>query len=99
MALRPNSTSFAPGTGAQQTPPSVFNKSSSSASSSSPSPAPSSNIAQSIANKTYSPKNKVFPRGAQGKRGQTQRKFDKNGRLAEEALSADLIIETVLCIT
>jgi hypothetical protein len=95
MALRPNTASFTPGTGSQQPPPSVFNKSSGSVGGSSSSSAPSSSATQSIPSKAHSAKNKAFPKGAQGKRGQTQRKFEKSSRLAEEALSADPIIETV----
>lgn len=97
MALRPNASPFAPGTGAQSSPV-ALNKQASFSGSSTPSPAPSSSTAQSVPNKTPArppPKTKGLPRGSQGKRGQTQRGFGKKARLADDALTADPIIETV----
>jgi hypothetical protein len=98
MALRPNANPFTPGPGGIQTSSTISNKQSSFINSSTPSPVPPSSLTQSIANKTASrppAKSKTFPRGNQGKRGQTQRKYEKKGRLTDEALIADPVIETV----
>jgi len=97
MALRPNASPFAPGTGGQPSS-SALSKQAVFSSSSSPSPAPSSSAVQSIPNKTPArppPKTKGLPRGNQNKRAQTQRGFGKKGRLGDDALTADPIVETV----
>jgi hypothetical protein len=97
MALRPNANLITPG--GSQLPPTVTNKQSSFVNSSTQSQTPSSTAtSQSIPNKTPSrppAKTKGLPRGNQGKRGQVQRKPDKKGRFADEALISDPLIETV----
>ena len=100
MALRPNASLFIPGTGGSQpsSSSSISNKQSSFVNTSNPPPTPSSSVPQNITinNPSRPPaKTKGFPRGNQGKRGQTQRKSEKNTRLTEEALSVDPIIERV----
>src|SRR5271155_2694952 len=97
MALRPNASPFTPGTGGSQPSPTVSTKQSSFINSSSLPSSPSS-VGQNVPNKTPSrlpAKTKGLPRGNQGKRGQTRGKFEKKGSFANEALTADPVIETV----
>ena len=102
MALRPNTSPFTPGAQgvpSSQSPSAALSKQSSFISSAPPSPAPISGLGQSIPNKSPSrpqPKTKALPRGNQGKRGQTQRKFEKKGRLAGEAITVDPVLESVV---
>lgn len=99
MALRPSASPFTPGTGGSQPSSVVSNKQSSFINSSLPSPSAASSVSQSIPNKGPSrppAKTKGLPRGNQAKRGQTRGKFEKKGRFADEALTADPVIETVL---
>jgi hypothetical protein len=98
MALRPNASPFTPGTGGSQPSPIVSTKQSSFINSSLLSPSAASSVSQSIPNKTASrlpAKTKGLPRGNQVKRGQTRGKFEKKGSFANEALTADPVVETV----
>src|ERR1700685_4233659 len=98
MALRPNASPFTPGTGGSQPSPTVSIKQSSFINSSLPSPSASSSVGQNTPGKTppgLPAKTKGLPRGNQGKRGQTRGKFEKKGSFANEALTADPVIETV----
>ena len=98
MALRPNASPFTPGTGASQPSPTNSNKQSFTNSSTQSPTSSSNNVSQSIINKAPSrppAKTKGFPRGNQGKRGQTQRRSEKKGSFTDEALISDSLVETV----
>src|SRR5271169_1282942 len=100
MALRPNANPFIPGTGGNSQSSSIISiKQSSYNTPSTPPPPSSSSSSSSVINKTPSrtlPKTRgQTPRGNQGKRVQSGRKAEKKGRLTDDALDADPIIETV----
>jgi hypothetical protein len=97
MALKANASPFVPGTGSQ---PSSASNSKAPSFSNSPSPSPTSSsgpVANQSNNKAppRSGSRNNFPRTSQGKRGQTQRKAERKGRLTDDVLTADPSIESV----
>src|SRR5271169_2065519 len=108
MALRPNTTSFTPGTGLQSSSSSSTSSSSNNSNSNSNSKVFSSSSSSSTASLSVpvtsghsnrglnnTGNSRTLPRISQGKRGQTQRKSERRNRATDQDLSADPLMSTV----